>query len=232
MADLHLEYTMEARFDFISGGVAYTTAALPFRPDYARLINLTTNSENDLMQAEWYRDMTDAHAFATYRMANDGGSDAISFGRITANGFTLTTTAAGVDNSYSAIGAITNITAANPPVVTDTAHGLANGDTIRITGVVGMVEVNNRAFYVANVTANTFELQDPETREDIDGSNYTAYSSGGQWNQLNRVDADRTEFDEEQYTLTLGTAIVGANSDNMVLIVRKHGQLTELGDIG
>ena len=67
MTDLFLGATNSARFDFVSGGAAYTTSALPFRPDYAKLINLTTNAENDLLQAEWYRDMTDAHAFATYR---------------------------------------------------------------------------------------------------------------------------------------------------------------------
>ena len=72
MADLHLGQSMSVRYDFESGGVAYTTAALPFRPDYAKLVNLTTNAENDLLVAEWYRDMTDAHAFATYRMANAG----------------------------------------------------------------------------------------------------------------------------------------------------------------
>lgn len=68
---------------------------------------------------------------------------------------------------------ITGITAANPPVVTATAHGYANGDVVKITGVVGMQEVNNRAFIVANQATNTFELKG------VDGTNFTAYSSGG-----------------------------------------------------
>ncbi len=71
---------------------------------------------------------------------------------------------------------ITGITAANPPVVTYTgADTYANGDRIVITGVVGMVEVNNREFAVANVNAgaNTFELSG------INATTYTAYSSGG-----------------------------------------------------
>lgn len=53
---------------------------------------------------------------------------------------------------------ITNITKANPAVVTSNSHGFTNGDRILITGVVGMEEVNNREFTVANTAANTFEL--------------------------------------------------------------------------
>lgn len=68
---------------------------------------------------------------------------------------------------------ITAITAASPPVVTSSAHGLANGTIIVITGVVGMTQVNNRAFVVANTATNTFELKG------IDGTAYTAYTSGG-----------------------------------------------------
>jgi len=68
---------------------------------------------------------------------------------------------------------ITGITQANPAVVTSTGHTLTNGDKIRITGVVGMVQVNNLEFTVANTTANTFELSG------IDSTSYTAYSSGG-----------------------------------------------------
>lgn len=232
MTDLWLDQNMEARFTFTSGGAAYTTPSLEFRPDYAILINLTTNAENDLIKAEWFRGMTAAHAFATYRMANDGGSDAISFGRITANGFTLTETAAGVTNSYSAAGAITGATAADPVVITDASHGLSNGDTIRITDVGGMIELNNNSYRVANVTTNTFELQNPETRTNIDGSNFTAYTSGGIWNLLNRVDSNRAIFNPLTYTMTLGTAIVGADSDVMQLIISKAGYNTDLGDIG
>lgn len=68
---------------------------------------------------------------------------------------------------------ITGITQADPAVVTATAHGFTNGEYVTITGVVGMTELNGRAFVVQNVTANTFELQDE------DSTNYTAYSSGG-----------------------------------------------------
>ena len=78
---------------------------------------------------------------------------------------------------------ITGITQANPGVVTSTAHGFSNGDTVVISGVVGMTQVNGKRFKVASVAANTFALQD------IDGVNvnttsYTAYSSGGIANRV------------------------------------------------
>jgi len=74
---------------------------------------------------------------------------------------------------------ISGITAANPPVVTSTAHGFADQDFIRIVDVAGMIEVNDKIFKVNNKTANTFELQDSND-DDIDGSGFSAYISGGQ----------------------------------------------------
>lgn len=71
---------------------------------------------------------------------------------------------------------ISNITQTNPAVVTYVgADNYANGDEVEISGVLGMVEVNNRRFTVANVNvgANTFELAG------VNAVGYTAYSSGG-----------------------------------------------------
>ena len=78
---------------------------------------------------------------------------------------------------------ITAITKANPGVVTATAHGFSNGDTVVISGVVGMTQVNGKRFKVASVATDTFALQD------IDGNNvnttsYTTYVSGGVANRV------------------------------------------------
>lgn len=78
-----------------------------------------------------------------------------------------------VSTATAAAKTITAITAANPPVCTSAAHGLTNGTIVVIDGVVGMTELNGRAFMVANVAANTFELKG------IDATSYTAYASGG-----------------------------------------------------
>ena len=53
---------------------------------------------------------------------------------------------------------ITDITAANPPVVTAAGHGLSNDDIIRIDNVVGMHQLNGNEYRVDNVTTYTFEL--------------------------------------------------------------------------
>lgn len=73
---------------------------------------------------------------------------------------------------------ITGATQANPVVVTSVAHGYSNGDRVIITGVSGMTQLNNREFIVANVAANTFELQDVDS-VNINGTGYGAYTSGG-----------------------------------------------------
>lgn len=68
---------------------------------------------------------------------------------------------------------ISGATAANPVVITSTAHGLSNGTVVFIDSVVGMVELNGRAFVTANVATDTFELKG------VDGTAYTTYASGG-----------------------------------------------------
>jgi len=73
---------------------------------------------------------------------------------------------------------ISGITKADPAVVTVSGTAPANGSTIDIESVGGMVEVNNRRFKVANRTSTTFELTD-EDGNNIDSSGYTTYTTGG-----------------------------------------------------
>lgn len=73
------------------------------------------------------------------------------------------------------IKAITGATNATPIVITATSHGFTNGDTVFIDGVGGNLGANG-LWKIANVAANTFELQRP------DGTNAAgsgAYTSGG-----------------------------------------------------
>ncbi len=78
----------------------------------------------------------------------------------------------------SSTSTISGATAANPVVVTDTGHSYSNGDEVFITGVVGMTELNDKYYLVADKTTNTYELQDIDGT-DINGSSFTAYSSAG-----------------------------------------------------
>lgn len=73
---------------------------------------------------------------------------------------------------------ITDITQANPGVVTAAAHGYSNGDVVIIETVVGMTEVNGGIFIVANANAGDFELTDIDG-VNVDTSGFTAYGSAG-----------------------------------------------------
>ncbi len=69
---------------------------------------------------------------------------------------------------------ISGATRANPVTITSNGHGFTNGNRVRITSVVGMTQLNNNIYTVANATTNTFQLQG------VNGSSYSNYSSGGQ----------------------------------------------------
>lgn len=73
----------------------------------------------------------------------------------------------------SSVTSITNITQANPAVVTSASHGRTTGQVVTIKNVGGMTEVNNRSFTITVLTANTFSL------DGVDSTGYTLYTSGG-----------------------------------------------------
>ncbi len=74
---------------------------------------------------------------------------------------------------------ITAATKADPVVITAVAHGFQNGDKFIIQGVSGMTELNGNTYFVSAKTNDTITLIDVNG-DDIDGSSFTAYSSGGQ----------------------------------------------------
>lgn len=72
-------------------------------------------------------------------------------------------------NSLTQAKSITAATNATPIVVTSTAHGYSNGDFIAVYGVTGNTNANGYR-KVANVTTNTYELNDPVTGANIAGN--------------------------------------------------------------
>ena len=74
----------------------------------------------------------------------------------------------------SLFGGITNVTQANPAVVTSVNHGLATGQTIYIYNVEGMTELNNNFFTVTVLTSSTFSIG-------VDSTAFLAYIGGGSW---------------------------------------------------
>lgn len=74
--------------------------------------------------------------------------------------------------------AITAATQALPCRITSNAHGFANGDWVFITGVVGMVQLNQGTFIVAGAAANNFTLTDV-FGVPVNATGFGAYVSGG-----------------------------------------------------
>ena len=81
--------------------------------------------------------------------------------------------------SYDNPVAISGATQADPVVITATDHGLVDDDIVAISDVLGMTDINDNLYKVANATANTFELTNRLTGSDIDGTAFDAYTSGG-----------------------------------------------------
>ena len=76
---------------------------------------------------------------------------------------------------------ITNITNANPAIVTTSSpHGFMDGYKILITDVVGMTTVNNNIYYVDVINATQFRLYtDIDLTSAVDSLLYPAYTSNG-----------------------------------------------------
>ena len=111
---------------------------------------------------------------------------------------------------------ISGLTAANPGVVTATAHGYSNGDHVWINSVAGMTEVNGRRFTVANKTTNTFELSG------INSSSYTAYSSSGTAEKVYEISTSYTaaQVFDLQFTQSADTMYIVHSSHEPTKLTR------------
>lgn len=88
---------------------------------------------------------------------------------------------ASIRETFGPSHAITNVTQASPGVLTYTGSDeFSNGDKVFIENVVGMTDLNNNEYLVANVNtgANTFELQELDSTN-LDTTVFSAYTSGG-----------------------------------------------------
>lgn len=76
---------------------------------------------------------------------------------------------------------ISGATTAKPVVVTCAGHAFSDGDVVEIDDVVGMTELNGNRYKVASAVAGvSFALMHQYTDEDIDGTAFTTYVSGGE----------------------------------------------------
>jgi hypothetical protein len=103
----------------------------------------------------------------------------------------------------SAVGSALTVTAAtnaSPCVMTSTAHGLSNGDFVIVTS--GWSRTTDKVFRVANVTANTFELEGHDT-SDTDafpaGSGTGSVKEVTAWTQITQVLGVTSQGGEQQF---------------------------------
>lgn len=104
---------------------------------------------------------------------------------------------------------VTNITQANPGVITITAHGFSNNDWLFGQNIGGMTALNGVTGIVQNVTTDTFTLTDLFGNP-INTNVMTAYASGGTFSRIYTlatpyaaIDLDYLKFVQSADTMTL-----------------------------
>lgn len=107
----------------------------------------------------------------------------------------------------STVSNIQGILTTNPARVTSASHGFFTGNTVTITGVVGMTEVNNRSFKVTVINDNTYDL------DDEDATGHTPYVSGGQAARANSATTIGSGFGDFVKSYTYVVTAVDADGD-------------------
>jgi len=252
MSDLFLGQTCTEAYTFQSAAAAHTFS-FNFQPDKVVFNNLTawTATAGKLPVSVWFRNQTTAaHAFQQ-QVIDTAAIQSFNFLDTTTNGFTVADTAGGQSSSHSAI---SNITAADPVVITHAAFTFQTDQIVRLTdlgdvGVSdnGMGQLNNNRYKIVVLSATTFSLKDVITGEPIDGTGFTAYVTGGQVTlethviSLNNPQVfpyavtpyvpNPFKYDPITYRLTAGTAVMGSDNDIFLIEVYKWGQIINLGDL-
>jgi len=110
----------------------------------------------------------------------------------------------------STVKTITNVTQANPPVVTATAHGFNTGNTVAIAAIVGMTELNGNSYKITILSANTFALNGE------DSTSFGAYVSGGTATRENSATTIGSGFGTFSKTYTyVVTAVDGSGVESL-----------------
>lgn len=89
------------------------------------------------------------------------------------------------------------ITGSGKVLCNKTAHGYANGDWVKFSGVEGVRDINGRSFAVSVVNANQFELLDPSDNSSINRDDQT-YVSGGTVYRIYEITTDYAAEDLAQ----------------------------------
>jgi hypothetical protein len=117
----------------------------------------------------WQRGMADNLGLFE---SKQNAANALDLEEISAGGFLRVDSSVQAPEAAKALSG-TEITAANPAVVTATAHGYANGDRVRIINPTSMLQIGGYEFTIGSVATNDFELSY------LDASGFAAAATGG-----------------------------------------------------
>jgi len=216
-------------YTFISGGLAYNLT-LEFYPDYVEVYNYTQSGTTaKIVKSTWFKGFPAGDAISIQSVTDNGATGNVSSALETTNGFTWAGVAAGFTDQHLTANDATDAST-TIEITTTAVHGLVDGDRVYLTDFGGKTEINDREFQVDVTSTTKFILQDFKGNN-IDGTSYTTYTSGG---KVNKIDESVAIADSnETYVLTMGSAVVGANSDVMYVNCIKYlGGIEDLGDIG
>lgn len=187
-----MPFTIIDQGSFTSTGVG-VKIPLPSSADYFRTTNITqlplSPATGVVVRSEWYPIFSDNDGI---RWKHDDASTALlldTFATATAsNGLTYVTTAPVIE--AQAANAITNISQANPAVVTQT-NSYSNGDIIRIYGTTGMLQIAGMDFQISSVSGAGYTLLGlPATA----ANGFAAVATAGNTRRISKLGAVEPEF--------------------------------------
>ena len=253
MSDLFFGQTCTEAYKFISAGTAHTFT-FKFDADKVVFNNLTkwTATAGGDAISTWFKDQTTAaHAFQQQVIDSAAGSS-FNFLDTATNGFTVANTSGGQASMHATI---SGITAADPCVITHSTYTFQTNQIVRITDLGsdmptarGMGQLNDNRYRIVVLGATTFSLKDVISGEPVDSSAYTAYVSGGRitletavialnnpqvtpYSNTSPYNPNPFSYLPIEYKLTVGTAVMGSDSDVFRIEVYKFGEVIDLGDL-
>ena len=95
----------------------------------------------------------------------------------------------GITVDHGAAVNVTGLTKADPVVLTvDDASGLASGDFVRLSECGGMTEVNGNVYLLSAASGSaSFTLNLTDDSDELNGSGFTTYTSGGTCTQVQQI---------------------------------------------
>jgi len=115
---------------------------------------------------------------------------------------------------------VTAITNASPLEITLNSHGYENGDRVYFDTMVGMTELEENVYFVANKDTNTFELEDQDGNP-VDSTNFGIFTSGKVYRVYSITHPwTDTEIDAIQWAQDADTIYVVCSTKSVRKIVR------------